>query len=186
MKTAAALAAILLTFSPHRAAADVADSSANGFTLQTTFAIQAAPAEVYRRLIQIGDWWDSAHTWSGNAHNLSIEEKPMGCFCEKLAPQGGVRHMEVVFVAPGKTLVMTGGLGPLQSIAATGSMSIQLSPAEGGTKLALTYAVAGYLKAGMNTWAAGVDSVLKDQFTRLKNLVEHGDPAPKTSAPAPH
>jgi hypothetical protein len=31
----------------------------------------------------------------------------------------------------------------------------------------------------MNTWAAPMDSVLREQFTRLKNYIEHGDPAPK-------
>jgi len=58
-------------------------------------------------------------------------------------------------------------------------MDIQLSPAEGGTKLEVTYAVTGYLPAGMNTWAAPVDSILTEQFMRLKNYVERGDPAPK-------
>ena len=182
MKAAAALAAFLLMLAPCAATAEVADSSPNGFTIKLTIPIQAAPAEVYRRLVHPGDWWDSAHTFSGDAHNLTIEEKPMGCFCEKLGAQGGVRHMEVVFVAPGKMLVMTGGLGPLQSIAATGSMTIQLSLANGGAKLDLTYAVVGYVKAGMNTWAAPVDSVLAEQFNRLKRLVEHDDPAPKPAA----
>jgi hypothetical protein len=88
-------------------------------------------------------------------------------------------HMEIVFVAPGKALGMTGGLGPLQSMATAGSMEIRLSPAEGGTKLEATYAVTGYIPAGMNTWAAPVDSVLKEQFTRLKSYIERGDPAPK-------
>jgi hypothetical protein len=37
--------------------------------------------------------------------------------------------------------------------------------------------VTGYLPAGMNTWAAPVDSVLTEQVTRLKNYVERGDPA---------
>ena len=37
--------------------------------------------------------------------------------------------MEVVNVDPGKTLVLSGALGPLQSMAATGSMTIQLSAA---------------------------------------------------------
>jgi hypothetical protein len=41
----------------------------------------------------------------------------------------------------------------------------------------MTYSVAGYFPAGMNTWAAPVDSVLSSQFTRLKNLSERGDPA---------
>jgi hypothetical protein len=66
------------------ATAEVGDSSAGGFTVKLTYSIQAAPDEVYRRLIHIGDWWDSEHTFSGDAHNLTIEEKAGGCFCEKL------------------------------------------------------------------------------------------------------
>ena len=72
-------------------------------------------------------------------------------------------------------LRLGGGLGPLQGIASAGSMTIQLSAANGGTKLDLTYSVAGYVPAGMNTWAAPVDSVLTEQLTRLKNDVERGD-----------
>ena len=156
---------------------EVVDSGASGFTVKTTLTIKAAPDAVYRQIIHIGDWWDSAHTFSGDAHNLSIEEKPMGCWCEKL-PQGGVRHMEVVFLSPGKKLVMIGGLGPLQTMATTGSMTFQLSPAEGGTKLEVTYAVAGYLAAGLNNLAAPVDSVLGQQIGRLKNFMETGKAVP--------
>src|SRR5579864_6128924 len=179
MRNTLVFAIAIFVLVPHRAMSEVADSSSNGFTVKTTLHIQGAPQDVYRRLIRnVGDWWSSQHTFSGSSHNLSIEEKPMGCFCEKLPNGGGVRHLEVVQLAPGKTLVMTGGLGPLQSIAAAGNMEIQLSPSEGGTKLELTYAVTGYLPAGMNTWAAPVSSMLTEQFTRLKNYIERGDPAP--------
>jgi hypothetical protein len=41
------------------------------------------------------------------------------------------------------------------------------------------YTVTGYMPAGMNTWAAPVDSVLTEQFTRLKSLIETGKAAPK-------
>jgi hypothetical protein len=75
---------------------------------------------------------------------------------------------------------MSGALGPLQTLAATGSMTIQLAPAAGGgTKLDVGYAVAGYLAAGMKSWAAPVDAMVTEQFTRLKAYVEHGNPAPK-------
>lgn len=158
---------------------EVADSATNGFTVKITTRIQAAPAEVYRRFIRIGDWWSPGHTWSGDSRNLSIEEKAAGCFCEKLPGGGGVRHMDVVHLAPGKTVILTGGLGPLQSIAATGNMTIQLSADGAATKLALVYAVSGYLPAGMNTWAGPVDSVLSEQIMRLKSYVEKGDPAAK-------
>jgi hypothetical protein len=160
------------------AEADVVDSASGGFTIKTTINIQALPDDVYHKLIQnVGDWWNSGHTYSRDSHNLSIEEKAMGCFCEKLPNGGSVRHMQVVHFSPGKVLGLTGALGPLQTIAATGNMQFALSPADGGTKLEVTYAVVGYLPAGMNTWAAPVDSVLKEQLTRLKHYVEHGDPS---------
>lgn len=169
--------AALCVLAPRWVAAEVVDSSAGGFTVKETLTIQAAPQEVYRRILRVGDWWNSQHTFSGEAHNLSIEEKAGGCFCEKLPNGGGVKHMEVVNLTPGKTIVMHGALGPLQTLAATGSMAIQVSAAEGGAKLEVTYAVAGYMAGGMNALAAPVDGVLKEQVTRLKSYVERGDAA---------
>lgn len=170
----------LLLFSALLANAEVVDSAAGGFTIKTTINIKAAPDEVYRRLVgKVGDWWNPVHTFSGNAHNLKIEDHPGGCLCETLPNNGFVRHLEVIYAAPGKRLVLSGSLGPLQNLAATGSMQIQLTPAEGGTKLDLTYAVTGYLAKGINTWAAPVDMVLAEQFTRLKNYVETGSAASK-------
>jgi uncharacterized protein YndB with AHSA1/START domain len=182
-----AIAVLGLAGSIPRISAAVVDSAANGFTVKLTLTIQAPPDRVYRALIRnIGEWWDSGHTFSGDAHNLSIEEKPMGCFCEKLPGTGWARHMEVVNFSPGKVLVMTGGLGPLQSLATTGAMTVRLAPAETGTEgagnqttLDVTYAVVGYLAGGMNALAVPVEGVLSQQFTRLKNYVEHGDAAAK-------
>jgi hypothetical protein len=154
---------------------DVVDSAAGGFTVKITVAIAAPPDEVYGKLVgNVGDWWSKEHTYSGDSRNLSIEEKPGGCFCEKV-PGGGAKHMEVVNFAPGKMLVMHGALGPLQTMAASGSMLVQLAAANGGTNLVLTYAVTGYSSRGLNTLAAPVDMVLTQQVTRLKNLVERGD-----------
>ena len=162
------------------AKAEVVDSAAGGFTVKTSLVIQAMPQEVYRHLVRnVGDWWNPEHTYSHDSHNLSIEEKALGCFCEKLPNQGSVRHMEIVYLDPGKRIVMTGGLGPLQTLAVTGSMTIQLSPAAMGTKLDVGYAVAGYLAAGMKSWAVPVDGVVTEQFTRLKDYIEHGKPAAK-------
>ncbi|HXK06957.1 MAG TPA: ATPase [Verrucomicrobiae bacterium] len=155
------------------AEAAVVDSSANGFTVKITLHIQAPPAAVYQKLVRnVGDWWNPAHTFSGSARNLSIEERAMGCFCEKLADGGGVRHMEVVYLAPGKALVMTGALGPMQSLAAAGNLRVTFTPEDGGTKFEATYAVVGYLANGMNTFAAPADNMLGEQFTRLKSYIE--------------
>jgi hypothetical protein len=180
MRTGTLSAIAILVLAPSFAAAEVIDSSSNGFTVKVAITIQAPPADVYGRLIHnVGDWWSSGHTFSGDAHNLSIEEKPMGCFCEKLPGGGGVRHMEVIYLAPDKALGLSGGLGPLQAMAVAGSMIFRISPAEGGSRLEVTYAVGGYSKAGLDALAKPVDSVLIEQITRLKNYTERGDPAPK-------
>jgi uncharacterized protein YndB with AHSA1/START domain len=168
-------AVVMGTLVSASAFAAVADSSSTGFTVKTSLTIQAPPSTVYKQLVQnVGNWWNPEHTFSNDSRNLSIEEKPMGCFCEKLPSGGGVRHMEVIYFDPGKTLRMSGLLGPLQSLGGGGTLTIGLSAAGNGTQFESTYTVAGYQPAGMNTWAAIVDGVLLEQFTRLKNYVERG------------
>jgi uncharacterized protein YndB with AHSA1/START domain len=175
MRTTVLLAAALASFIVGTAFAGVADSSASGFTVKIAVHVQAPPAEAYRKFVRnIGDWWNSSHTFSGSAKNLSIEEKAAGCFCEKLPDGGGVRHMEVVTIMPGKMIVMTGALGPMQSLAAAGNMKVQFSSEEGGTKFEMTYSVVGYLATGMNTFAGPSDGMLTEQVTRFKNYVEAG------------
>ena len=176
MKRKALLAVIFVALAQAYASAEIADSAANGFTYKLVLNLQAPPETVYQRLLAIGNWWNSDHTYSGDAHNMSLDARPMGCWCEKLPNGGGVRHLQVVMAMPGKMLVMTGGLGSLQTMAATGSMKIGLAPANGGTQLQVTYSVTGYLPAGMNSLAAPVDGVLTEQFMRFKNYVETGNP----------
>jgi uncharacterized protein YndB with AHSA1/START domain len=161
--------------------AKVMDSGAGGFTIQTIVRIKAAPEDVYRKLVgNVGDWWNPAHTFSQDAHNLRIEDRPGGCFCEKLPNNGFVRHLEVILAMPGKRLVMSGAFGPLQHLAATGSMLIQFKPEAGGTELEVTYRVTGYLPPpGMEAWSLPVDMTLGEQFTRFKSYVETGSAASK-------
>ncbi len=156
----------------------VVDSAANGFTVRETADIAAEPADVYRALVDhVGQWWDKAHTFSGDATHLSIDARPGGCFCERLDAGGGVQHMTVVFAAPGRLLRMRGALGPLQDQGATGAMTWTLTPAAGGrTHLELTYRVTGYTPGGLQAWAPPVDRVLQLQFQRLQRFVETGKP----------
>ena len=106
---------------------------------------QRPTSQVYSALIErISSWWDPDHTVSGDARNLSIDPKAGGCFCERLPDNGGVRHLTVVMLSPGKELRLTGALGPLQEDGLAGSMMWRLSEAGGGTKVELTYSVGGY------------------------------------------
>jgi hypothetical protein len=154
--------------------AEVKDSTAAGFTIQDTMIIAANPDAVYHSLIaDVGRWWDSAHTFSGNAGNLSIDDRAGGCFCEKLDNGGSVRHLEVVFAEPGKTLRMIGGLGPLQSMAVTGSMTWSLSKTDIGTNVKVIYSIGGYRPGGLQKMAPLVDKVMAEQLKRLKNYIEN-------------
>ena len=153
--------------------AEVVDSSALGFTVRLSVLVKAAPGDVYHSFVaDVGNWWDSKHTFSGNAHNLTIDAKAGGCFCEKLKNGGSVRHLEVVFVDPGKTLRMLGGLGPLQSLAVLGSMTWSLTPTGTGTQVELTYSVGGYRPGGLQSMASLVDRVLSEQLKRFKDYTE--------------
>ena len=169
------LALGLVAASP--AMAEVMDSAAAGFTVRHEAVIAASPDKVYEALIAPAKWWNKEHSFSGEAANFSIYARPGGCFCEKLPDGGGVRHMIVIFAAPGKMLRMAGGLGPLQAFAVTGTQSWEMKAEGGGTKLTLTYAASGYIKDGMDSWAAPVDRVLGGQFARLKRYIETGSPA---------
>jgi hypothetical protein len=156
---------------------EILDSTAHGFTVKNVVSVATTPEKVYRQLVaNVGKWWNSAHSWSGDARNLFIDDKADGCFCEKLKSGGSVRHMTVVFADPGKTLRMVGGLGPLQSLAVTGSMTWSFTKGEIGTKVEVTYAVGGYRPGGLGALAVPVDNVLLEQLTRLKKFVETGKP----------
>ena len=156
---------------------EVIESTAAGFLVRNTAAINAPPAKVYAALTDgIGGWWDPAHTFSHNARNLSVDAKPGGCFCERLPDAGGVQHMSVVYASPGKLLRLTGAIGPLQEAALAGTMTWNLSPAGGGTTVELTYTVGGFRAGGFRDISTVVDGVLRGQLARLKAFVETGRP----------
>jgi hypothetical protein len=77
MKTLAVVFPMALALCAGSVRAEVADSASNGFTIRITMDIQAAPEEVYRRIMRnVGDWWDPAHTYSHDAHNLVLRRRP--------------------------------------------------------------------------------------------------------------
>ena len=84
-------------------------------------------------------------------------------------PGGGfVRHMEVALAAPGKTLRLIGGLGPLQAMGASGTLSFALKASgEHDSALSVDYAVSGYSIGGFADIAAAVNGVLGEQLQHL-------------------
>jgi uncharacterized protein YndB with AHSA1/START domain len=160
--------------------AEVVDAADGGFTVRTVVTVSAPPAEVYDAVVNsVGRWWHPDHTWSGDPRNMSIDDRPGGCFCEKLPGGGHCRHMDVVYADRGQRLRLRGGLGPLQAMALTGSLSWDFASAgegDAGTQLTLTYAAVGYQPGGFQQLAPIVDGVLAQQIGRLKSFVETGQP----------
>jgi uncharacterized protein YndB with AHSA1/START domain len=169
----AAVVLLLSALSNTGAQADVVDRSASGFTVKTTVSVAAAPQRVYQDLLNVGAWWDKAHTYSGDAKNMTLAAQPGGCFCEKYAG-GAIEHGRVVFVSPDRLLRLSGALGPLQEMAITGTMTWAIEPAKqgSGSTVTMTYAVGGYAPGGLDKLADIVDMVLAQQVKLLKAYAE--------------
>ena len=171
----AILIAIGLGLASPTAAAVVA-SQPGGFEVREQAQVAGTPAQVYAAIGQIGQWWNSEHTYSGDAKNLSLELRVGGCFCEQLKDGGSAKHMGVILVQPNKTVRLEGALGPLAATAGTGHLTFALSAKDAGTNVVLTYDFGGYANGGMGDFAAPVDAVLGGQLDRLRRYIETGRP----------
>ena len=172
------ITAVLLVLAAAESHAEVTASGPSGFSLKIELPVTVAPTEAFRRFLEIGQWWNSEHTYSGKSANLRLESKAGGCFCETLPDGGFVKHMDVVYSAPGKVLRLAGGLGPLQGMGATGIMGFQFKPEGATTRIILTYTVSGFgTGKGLAEVALPVEGVLTEQLTRFKRFAETGKPA---------
>ena len=148
----------------------VVSASPNGFEVQYTVDLVVPPETTMSAFSNIGAWWDPKHTYSSDAGNLRLNLQPGGCFCERFPHGGGVEHMHVSYVDPGKRIIMTGSLGPLLYEATNGVMDVQVKPTAAGSQLTLDYKVAGFAKGGGDKMAADVDSMLADQLRRFRTF----------------
>jgi uncharacterized protein YndB with AHSA1/START domain len=149
--------------------AAVKETHDGAFFLETVVLAEAKPAKVYADLLRVSRWWHSEHTWSKSARNLKLEGRAGGCFCEKLADGGSVEHGHVIFARPGQLLRIDAALGPLQDTAVKGVLSFSLAPDGGGTRITMTYKVAGALPLDAAKLAPMVDQVMSMQLNRLRD-----------------
>ena len=153
------------------AAAEVVDSAPEGFTVENTVEVPVDADAAWKALVgDVDRWWPRDHTWWGTASRLRIAPHAGGCFCE-IAGDRQARHMEVVFVEPGKLLRMTGGLGPLQGMGVDGVLEFRLAATDAGTtRITLFYRAGGYTPDGLAGLAPVVDRV---QALQLGGLADH-------------
>ena len=165
---AAAAALGLATFAS-AASAEIVNVSDTRFLLTYQDHVSTTPAEVQRKLGEIGQWWSSSHTYSGAAANMSLALEAGGCFCERWG-ENSVEHMRVLLVMDHentRTIRLQGALGPLQALGATGILTLTLAPEGAGTNIAMTYRVTGSPGIGLEEMAVPVDGVLLEQFRRF-------------------
>jgi hypothetical protein len=163
-----ALLLISLVFASTSASAEVVNASPNGFEVRETVNLVVPPDIAWASFGNIGAWWDPEHTYGGKSENLSLSLSPGGCFCERFPKGGGIEHMRVTFVDPGKRVLLTGALGPLLYEATAGVMDVQLKPTAAGTQLTLDYRAAGFANGGAEKLAPAVDQVLAAQIKRFR------------------
>lgn len=180
------------------AAAEVTRSTDNSFVSRNEVVVTASPKEVWLALISPADWWQSEHTWSGEAKNLSLMPQAGGCFCETIPEvdepgrftlQGSVEHMRVVQAYPEAALRMVGSLGPLQSEPVTGVLTIVISKVSKGTRIVFEYNVGGAMRYEVPVISKAVDGVMAAQIASLAKplgvVASPPSPSPEPAEAAP-
>lgn len=162
--------------------AKVRTQTENGFAIIFLDDVKAEPEAIWQSLIMPNIWWSQDHSWSGNSENFYLEPNVNGCFCELLTIKdedgnkdetGAVEHMRIIHINKNKVLRMTGALGPLQSEAVNGTLTIALqSNGDGTTKVSFSYIVGGYMRYKVEEISSAVDNVIGEQFNNLLKL--HG------------
>ena len=191
LKYLAGFAAAAAAFSTPLQAKVVAEAG-SAFVTRDSAVVEADIRTTWLKLISPGDWWDSGHTWSGDAKNMSITPQGGGCFCERIPAEdtknrigldGSVQHMVVLNATPDLVLRMRGGLGPLQSEPVDGVLTIALSETEEGTLIVFEYVVGGFMRFETPVIAKAVDGVMTQQLSHLADSLGRIDkPEPTKEA----
>lgn len=172
-----AYTALVLVNASSALRAEVVETTADRFVTRATASVKASPLATWLALTKPGEWWNPAHSWSGDASNMTLTPQGGGCFCERIpvgdsgnasAMEGSARHAEVLQAFPMKVLRMRGGFGPLQGEPATGVLTITLKEVPGGTRLMWEYNVGGPMRYKIAELAPAVDGVMTEQLKRLQ------------------
>jgi uncharacterized protein YndB with AHSA1/START domain len=161
------------------ASADVLETGPNLLVVENSVVVEGSPEAAFESFTRgLPQWWDSAHTWSGEAKNLSLDAKAGGCFCEQLPEAGGsVQHGRVIFARPGKLLRLDAALGPFQEMAIQGVLTFGFLPEGKGTRVTVNYRVFGAVTIDPAKLAPMVDGMLGGQMRRFQGFAASGKPA---------
>jgi uncharacterized protein YndB with AHSA1/START domain len=150
--------------------AAVKESADDRIVIESVIVAERGADETYRLLVKPSLWWDGAHTYSGQAANLRMDARAGGCFCEK-SGRKSIEHGRVIYADPGRLLRLDAALGPLQESAVTAILTFKLEPDGGGTRITMTYRIAGALPMKGGQLGPVIDQVMSGQLQRLAAAV---------------
>ena len=168
-----ALVFAALGFGASPAQADVVAATAGFFELNAQRTVSTSPERAWNALVRVGEWWNSEHTYSGNGHNMRLDLRPGGCWCERWR-EGAIEHGRVLLVMNHegvRTLRVAAPLGPLQEMAVNAVLTFTIAPDPAGAKIDMTYRVSGDAGLHLDVVGPAVNSVMMEQYGRLIRLV---------------
>lgn len=168
---ASVVAGVLLTLAPAIAGAEVKSAAADAMLIELRYTVAAPVEKVWESLLHPEDWWPSDHTWSGDRRNMRLSAEAGACFCERWVG-GSVEHGRVIMAIPGSLLRLSATLGPLQEMAVAGVITVELEENNGATSVVVTHRVSGDASHKLDSLAAIVDQVNRQQFGGLVAAAE--------------
>ena len=149
------------------ASAEVFEKQDDAFVLMFEAVVDRPPDAILGAIGQVDQWWESSHTYSGDAANLSLALQPGGCWCEALADGTTFEHGRVVTVTD-NMVGLAAPFGPLKAIATKADLVLTWRVEQGVWALRGLYVVRG---PGTGALAEPVDSVMQIQFDNLVELI---------------
>ncbi len=176
-------AASLFALTAAPAGAEVVRAAPDGFSLHFEAESELDRDAAWARLTDISAWWNSEHTYSGDAANLSLDLQPGGCWCETW-DGGAVEHGRVLLIQTGEAIRFEAPLGPLQGMGVTAVITFSLADGEnGGTAVEANFIAAGTSVADVGLLAEPVDGVFGAAFSNLTGVAIASDEPEEAETP---
>ena len=153
----------------------VIKSAPDGFVSDSSAVIGVKPARMWRALTNWSNWWDKAHSYSVKAEAIHLDPRGGGLLLERW-DKNSVKHAVVLSAVAPSSLRMSGGFGPLQALPVNAILDFSLRGEGSGTRLTMTYRVAGTAANNLDTLAVPEDNVMSEGFSRLLNYAATGKP----------
>ncbi|QLQ12729.1 MAG: hypothetical protein HZY74_04745 [Brevundimonas sp.] len=145
------------------AQAEVVERSANRFVLRYQAPVDATAHDLRMGLQALPVWWDSAHTYSGDAANLSLDLSAGGCWCERLANGTDFDHARTVQVDEDGAL-FAAPFGPLRGRTERADLAVSWPLVGEYRQLTWDFVIEG---EGIGAMADVVDGVMGAGFARF-------------------